>query len=107
MGKKNKKKDISGMVYSTNQNYDYSYDYEQEEDTLPPNEQDLRIVLDRKKGGKVVTTIIDFIGSKEDLKTEDGTNCVCSYVKDYGQMGDTKEIAEIKYNKEDDEVYAE
>ena len=45
--------------------------------------------------------------SKEDLKTEDGTNCVCSYVKDYGQMGDTKEIAEIKYNKEDDEVYAE
>ena len=69
MGKKNKKKDISGMVYSTNQNYDYSYDDEQEEETLPPNEQDLRIVLDRKKGGKVVTTIRDFIGSKEDLKT--------------------------------------
>ena len=45
--------------------------------------------------------------SKEDLKTEDGTNCVCSYVKDYGQMGDTKEIAEIKYDKEMDEVYAE
>ena len=47
--------------------------------------------------------------SKEDLKTEDSAsnNCVCSYVKDYGQMGDTKEIAEIKYNKEDDEVYAE
>ena len=47
--------------------------------------------------------------SKEDLKTEDSAsnNCVGSYVKDYGQMGDTKEIAEIKYNKEDDEVYAE
>ena len=69
MGKKNKKKDISGVVYSTNQNYDYSYDDEQEEETLPPNEQDLRIVLDRKKGGKVVTTIIDFIGSTEALKT--------------------------------------
>ena len=69
MGKKNKKKDITGVVYSTNQNYDYSYDDEQEEETLPPNEQDLRIVLDRKKGGKVVTTIIDFIGSKEALKT--------------------------------------
>ena len=54
MGKKNKKKDISGVVYSTNQNYDYSYDDEQEEETLPPNEQDLRIVLDRKKGGKLV-----------------------------------------------------
>jgi hypothetical protein len=45
--------------------------------------------------------------STADLKTQDGTNCVCSYVKDYGQIGETKEIAEIKYNKEDDEVYAE
>jgi len=26
-------------------------------------------------------------------------------VKDYSQMGDTKEVAEIKYNKEEDEVY--
>ena len=68
MGKKNNNKDITGVVYSTNQNYDYSYDDEQEEETLPPNEQDLRIILDRKKGGKLVTTIIDFIGSKEALK---------------------------------------
>ena len=45
--------------------------------------------------------------SREDLNTENGINCVCSYVKDYGQMGDTKEIAEIKYDKEMDEVYAE
>ena len=45
--------------------------------------------------------------SKEDLKTEDGTNCVCSYVKDYTQIGKTQVIAEIKHNKEDDEVYAE
>ena len=69
MVKNNKKKDISGVLYSSKQKYDYSYDDEQEEETLPPNEQDLRIVLDRKKGGKVVTTIIDFIGSKEDFKT--------------------------------------
>ena len=45
--------------------------------------------------------------SKEDLKTEDGTNCVCSYVKDYTQLGKTQVIAEIKHNKEDDEVYAD
>jgi len=45
--------------------------------------------------------------SKEDLKTEDGINCVCSYVKDYSQIGNTKEIAEIKYDKEMDEVIAE
>jgi hypothetical protein len=42
-----------------------------------------------------------------DLSTEDGKDCVCSYVKDYSQVGSTKVIAEIKYNKEDDEVYAD
>lgn len=68
MSKKNKRKDISGVVYSTNNNYDYSYDEDLEEETLAPNEQDLRIVLDRKKAGKVVTAVIDFVGSTEDLK---------------------------------------
>ena len=63
MGKKNKKKDITGVVYSTNQNYDYSYDDEQEEETLPPNEQDLRIVLDRKKGAS-----LPFLSTKTDSK---------------------------------------
>ena len=87
--KKNKKKDISGLVYSTNQNYDYSYDDEQEEETLPPNEQDLRIVLDRKKAGKVVTTIIDFIGSKEDLKT------LGKELKTYCGVGGTVKNGEI------------
>ena len=45
--------------------------------------------------------------NKQDLVTEDGTNCVFSYVKDYMQLGKTQVIAEIKYNKEDDEVYAD
>ena len=89
MGKKNKKKDISGVVYSTNQNYDYSYDDEQKEETLPPNDQDLRIVLDRKKGGKVVTTIIDFIGSKEALKT------LGKELKTYCGVGGTVKNGEI------------
>ena len=44
---------------------------------------------------------------KVDLATEDGKDVVCSYVKDYSQVGSTKVIAEIKYNKEDDEVYAD
>ena len=44
---------------------------------------------------------------KIDIATEDGKDVVCSYVKDYTQIGSTKEIAEIKYNKEDDEVYAD
>ncbi len=45
--------------------------------------------------------------NKQDLVTEDGTNCVCSYVKDYTEIGKTQIIAEIKHNKEDDEVYAD
>jgi hypothetical protein len=45
--------------------------------------------------------------NKQDLVTEDGKDCVCSYVKDYSQINDTKEIATIKYNKEDNEVYAD
>ena len=44
---------------------------------------------------------------KVDIATEDGKDVVCSYVKDYSQVGSTKVIAEIKYNKEDDEVYAD
>jgi hypothetical protein len=45
--------------------------------------------------------------NKQDLVTEDSKDCVCTYVKDYTQLGKTQVIAEIKYNKEDDEVYAE
>ncbi len=44
---------------------------------------------------------------KLDLATEDGKDCVCSYAKDYTQIGKVQEIAKIKYNEEDDEVYAD
>ena len=43
----------------------------------------------------------------ENLKTEDGNNCVCSSVKDYSEMGGTKKIATVMYNEEEDEVYCE
>lgn len=86
---KNKKKDITGVVYSTNQNYDYSYDDDSEEETLPPNQQDLRIVLDRKKGGKVVTAIIDFVGTTEDLKA------LGKQMKTFCGVGGTVKEAEI------------
>ena len=89
MWEKNKKKDTSGVVYSTNQNYEYSYNNELEEKTLPPNEQDLRIVLDRKKGGKIVTAIIDFIGTKEDLKN------LGKQLKTYCGVGGTVKEGEI------------
>ncbi|MEK6479799.1 translation initiation factor [Catalinimonas sp. 4WD22] len=68
MSKKNKK-NREGIVYSTNQSFDYDYNEAQEEETLPPAEQDLRVMLDRKsRGGKQVTLITGFVGTSEDLK---------------------------------------
>jgi len=66
--KKNKKKD-SGIVYSTDPGYDYSSQEEEEQETLPPQQQDLRVSLDRKqRKGKEVTLVTGFVGSNEDLK---------------------------------------
>ncbi len=63
-------KDRLGVVYSTNPDYGYQKDEKQEEDTLVPNKQDLRVLLDKKnRKGKAVTLITGFIGSTEDLKS--------------------------------------
>jgi translation initiation factor 1 len=70
MAKKKKKfKNISGdVVYSTNSDYDYDYSNEQE-DTLAPEDQDLRVWLDKKhRGGKTASVVKGFIGDEADLK---------------------------------------
>lgn len=68
MSKKNKRKNLTGIVFSTNNDYEYNYEEDQEEETLEPEKQDLRVLLDRLKGGKVLTAVINFVGTKEDLK---------------------------------------
>lgn len=65
MSKKNK----INVVYSTNPDFNFEYEQEQEQETLPPQQQNLKIYLDRKGGGKTVTRISDFIGSKNDLES--------------------------------------
>ncbi len=62
---KNKKRNI---VYSTNPNY--NYEEEEDSDTLENDEQQLKVMIDRKqRKGKSVTLVTGFIGSSDDLKS--------------------------------------
>jgi len=68
MRKKSKKKRV-GVVYSTNPDYDYDYQQQGNEEALPENQQQLRILLDRKKRkGKEVTLVTGYVGPEDDLK---------------------------------------
>ncbi len=67
MSKKNKA--INGVMYSTDPNFQYDFEKKEAEDTLSPQQQDLRIQLDKKqRGGKAVTLITGFIGKADDLE---------------------------------------
>lgn len=62
-------KDRLGVVFSTNPDFQYENDEHEEAETLPPQQQDLRVMLDKKnRKGKAVTLITGFIGSDDDLK---------------------------------------
>lgn len=62
-------KDRLNVVYSTNPNFKYETTQEEEATSLPPQQQKLRVSLDRKnRGGKTVTLVTGFVGTNEDLK---------------------------------------
>jgi translation initiation factor 1 len=67
MEKNRKKRD--GIVYSTNQDFDYSFSNKEEAMTLSADKQNLKALLDRRAGGKVVTIITGFIGTNRDLES--------------------------------------
>lgn len=69
MGKnKRKNKERVNVVYSTNSSYEYETDAFEEEDTLPPNEQVLRVYIEKKgRGGKTASVVKGFVGSDADL----------------------------------------
>ncbi len=59
-----------GVVYSTNPDFNYNQDDDNEQqETLSPNKQDLRVMLDKKRrAGKTVTLITGFCGTESDLE---------------------------------------
>lgn len=57
------------VVYSTNPDFKYQTDEPEQEETLPPERQNLRVWLDRKgRAGKQVTLVKGFVGNDDDLK---------------------------------------
>ena len=67
--KNNDWKDRLNVVYSTNSDYQYENIGEEEAETLPQNQQKLRVSIEKKgRGGKTVTLVKGFIGTEDDLK---------------------------------------
>ena len=65
MSNKNKH---GGLVYSTNKNINTAPQIPNKKDTLPAQQQNLKVYLDRLGGGKLLTRINGFIGNEHDLE---------------------------------------
>ena len=62
--KKKSLSDLGGIMYSTDPSFSYEDENEVVPERVPNNQQDLRVMLDRKnRGGKAVTLITGFIGT--------------------------------------------
>ncbi|PKP17143.1 MAG: translation initiation factor [Bacteroidetes bacterium HGW-Bacteroidetes-21] len=64
-----KDKDKKGIVYSTNPDFKFASDESENTiETLPPQQQNLIVMLDkRNRSGKAVTLVTRFVGTEEDL----------------------------------------
>ncbi|MEJ2903797.1 translation initiation factor [Pedobacter panaciterrae] len=69
---KSKKKtlsDLGGIMYSTDPSFVYQEESDGSNESVPKNQQDLRVTLDRKnRGGKAVTLVTGFRESDEELE---------------------------------------
>lgn len=89
------KKDVErkkrvGVVYSTDADFGYSEDSQEEQNTLPKNQQKLRLYMERAgRGGKTVTIVKFFIGSDEDMLT------LCKLLKQKCGVGGSVKDGEI------------
>ncbi len=68
MSNKNKNK-TSGFVYSTNPDFIPEQTTKLSVRSLPPNQQNLKVFLDRMGGGKLLSRVTGFEGPEGDLNT--------------------------------------
>lgn len=63
-------KDRLGVVYSTNADFQFTTEEDEQQETLPKNEQRLRVAIEKNgRGGKVVTIVRGFVGTEDDMKS--------------------------------------
>ncbi|WP_075352303.1 translation initiation factor [Algoriphagus marinus] len=66
--KSNDWKKRDGVVYSTSDEFEFQTPSSEEEETLAPNQQHLKVMLDKKaRAGKKVTLVEGFIGNEVEL----------------------------------------
>ena len=64
-----KKKNRVDVVYSTNPDFNFSHEDDAAAETLAPEDQHLKVMIDKKqRKGKEVTLVTGFVGTEEDLK---------------------------------------
>lgn len=79
-----------GVVYSTNPDFEYDDTQEAEAETLPRQQQPLRLNMERAgRGGKTVTLVKGFVGSEADL------NALCKLLKQKCGVGGAAKEGEI------------
>tara|TARA_B100000902_G_C26779577_1_gene654372 strand:- start:45 stop:380 length:336 start_codon:yes stop_codon:yes gene_type:complete len=62
-----KNKIKKGIIYSTNPNFNFEYE-DKECKNIKPEEQLLKVFVDKQKSGRTAIIIKDFIGNKDELK---------------------------------------
>ncbi|MCQ2258738.1 MAG: translation initiation factor [Bacteroidaceae bacterium] len=79
-----------GVVYSTNPDFSYEDGNEAAPETLPCNQQKLRLSMERAgRGGKTVTLVRGFIGSEDDMAA------LCKLLKQKCGVGGSVKDGEI------------